>query len=120
MPSPEVRGWLSLATSGYKWNQPFDAVVLRPDEGDREVPLGGWVAQKDHKRVVRDAISAGWPDQVPGWPASLEGGGGAPRWRSGSQCQATPGPARRSHRLALPPEEPPATRAWNRFFRYCQ
>ena len=38
------------------------------------MPLGAWVAQEDHKRVLRAMIRAGWPDRKPTWPALLEGG----------------------------------------------
>ena len=55
-------------------NQPFDAVLLRRDGGNREVPLGGWGASEDHERVLWAAISAAWPDREPTWPAFLEGG----------------------------------------------
>ena len=48
----EVYGWLSWATSGTTRglrNRPFDAVLLRRDEGNREVPPGGWVARRTTK-----------------------------------------------------------------------
>ena len=73
----EVYGWLGWATSrttrGLR-NRPFDAVLLRRDGGNREVPPGGWVAREDHERVLRAMIRAGWPDREPTWPAFLEGG----------------------------------------------
>ena len=70
----EVYGWLNWATSGYKKNQTFDAMLLWRVGGNRKVPPGGQVAQEDHKGVLWAVIRAGWPDQDPGWPASLERG----------------------------------------------
>ena len=51
--------WLSWATSGYKRNRMSDAVLLRLDVGNREVPPGRWVAREDHKRVLRAVTWAG-------------------------------------------------------------
>ena len=73
----EVYGWLSWACSGTtrgtrKW--PFDAVLLRRDGGNREVPPGGWAAPEDHEEVLRAVIRAASPDTEPTWPAFLEGG----------------------------------------------
>ena len=73
----EVYGWLSWACSGTTRgmrNRPFDAVLLRRDGGNLEVPLGGWAAPEDHERVLRTVIWAVWPDRKPTWPAFLEGG----------------------------------------------
>ena len=73
----EVYGWLCWAnqgTSRRSRNQPFDAVLLRRDGGNREVPPGGWAAPEDHERVLRSVIRAAWPDREPTWPAFLEGG----------------------------------------------
>ena len=73
----EVYGWLSWASSGTTRgmrNRPFDAVLLRRDEGNREVPPGGWAAPGDHERVLRSVIRAAQPDREPTWPAFLEGG----------------------------------------------
>ena len=73
----ELDGWLSLACSGVTRgmrNRPFDAVLLRRDGGNREVPPGGWAAPEDHERVLRAVIQAAWPDREPTWPAFLEGG----------------------------------------------
>ena len=72
----EVYGWLSWACSGTTRgmrNRPFDAVLLRRDGGNREVPQGGWAAPEDHERVLRAVIRAAWPDREPTWPAFLEG-----------------------------------------------
>ena len=73
----EVSGWLNWAysetTRGLR-NLPFDAVLLRRDEGNREVPPGGWVAREDPERVLRDVNWAGWPNQGREWPAFLEEG----------------------------------------------
>ena len=55
-------------------NRPFNAVLLRRDERNREVPPGGVAAPEDHERVLRSVIRAVWPDREPTWPASLEGG----------------------------------------------
>ena len=73
----EVYGWLSWASQGTTRglrNRPFDAVLLRRDGGNREVPPEGWAAQEDHRRVLRSVIWAAWPDRGPTWPAFLEGG----------------------------------------------
>ena len=73
----EVYGWLSWACSGTtRWmrNRPFDAVLLRRDGGNQEVPLGGWAAPEDHDRVLWAVVRAVWPDREPTWPAFLEGG----------------------------------------------
>ena len=73
----EVYGWWSWACSGTTRgmrNRPFDAVLLRRDRGNREVPPGGWTAPEDHERVLRAVIRAAWPDREPTWPAFLEGG----------------------------------------------
>ena len=73
----EVYGWLCCAnqgTSRRSRNLPFDAVLLRRDGGNREVPPGGWAAPEDHERVLRSVIRAAWPDREPTWPAFLEGG----------------------------------------------
>ena len=102
----EVYGWLGWASSGSTRgmrNPLSHAVFLRRDGWNQEVPLGGWVAQKDHERVLRAVVRAGWPDREPTWPAFLEGGGGAPRHERRGQQLAPPGPAHRPHPLALPP-----------------
>ena len=73
----EVYGWLCWAnqgTSRRSRKQPFDAVLLRRDGGNREVPPGGWAAPEDHERVLRSVIWVAWPDREPTWPAFLEGG----------------------------------------------
>ena len=72
----EVYGWLTWASSGTNRGprtRPFDAVLLRRDGGNREVPWEGRVAQEDHERVLRTVIRAGLPNTEPGWPAFLEG-----------------------------------------------
>ena len=73
----EVYGWLCWAnqgTSRRSRNRPLDAVLLRRDGGNREVPPGGWAAPEDHERVLRSVIWAVWPDREPTLPASLDGG----------------------------------------------
>ena len=73
----EVYEWLSWASSGTTRgmrNRTFDAVLLRRDGGNQEVPPGGWAAPEDHERVLRAVIRAAWPDREPTWPAFLEGG----------------------------------------------
>ena len=73
----EVYGRLSWANHGTTRglrNQAFDAVLLRRDGGNREVPLGGWAAPENHERVLRSVIWAAWPDRGPTWPDFLEGG----------------------------------------------
>ena len=55
----EVYGWLCWANQGTTRglrNGPFDAVLLRRDRGNREVPPGGWAAPEDHERVLRSVI----------------------------------------------------------------
>ena len=57
----EVYGWLGWASTGTTRgmrNQPFDAVLLWRDGGNREVPPGGWVAQEDQERVLLAVIWA--------------------------------------------------------------
>ena len=54
--------------------KPFDAVLLRRDKGNQEVPPVGRVAQEDHERVLRAVIRAWSPNRKPTWPAFLEGG----------------------------------------------
>ena len=69
----EVYGWLSWANQGTTRglrNQPFDAVLLRREGRNQEVPPGGRAAPEDHERVLRSVIRAAWPDR----PAILEGG----------------------------------------------
>ena len=59
----EVYGWLGWASSGTTRgmrNRPFNAVLLRRDGGNREVPPGGWAAPEDHERVLRSVIRAAW------------------------------------------------------------
>ena len=73
----EVYGWLSWGNQGTTRglrNRPFDAVLLRGDGGNQEVPQGGWAAPEDHERVLRSVIRAAWPDRGPTWPAFLEAG----------------------------------------------
>ena len=73
----DVYGWLSWACSGTTRgmrNRPFDAVVLRRDGGNREVPPAELATREDHERVLRAVIRAGWPDRGPTWPAFMERG----------------------------------------------
>ena len=73
----EVYGWLCWANQGTTRglrNRPFDAVLLRRDRGNQEVPPGGWAAPKDHERVLMSVMRAAWPEREPTWPAFLEGG----------------------------------------------
>ena len=98
--------WACSGTTRRMRNRPFDAVLLRRDGGNWEVPPGGWASQEDHERVLRAVIRAVWPDREPTWPAFLEGGGGAPHHGCGCQQMAPPGFAQRPHPVALPPAEP--------------
>ena len=78
----EVYGWLCWANQGTTRgmrNRPFDAVLLRRDGGNREVPPGGSAAQEDHERVLRSVIMAAWPDREPS---------GRPSWK-GERCSAS-------------------------------
>ena len=106
----EVYGWLSWATSettrGLR-NRPFDAVLLRRDEGNREVPPGGRVAREDHERVLQAVNRA---------RCQTRRRQGQLSWR-GALCSASrtrrprtaaPRPAHHPHPLVLPPEEPAA------------
>ena len=55
----EMYGWLSWANQGTTRGlrkRPFDAVLLRRDRGNQEVPPGGWAAPEDHERVLRSVI----------------------------------------------------------------
>ena len=74
----EVYGWLCSADQGTTRglrNRPFDAVLLRRDGRNQEVPPGAWAAPEDHERVLRSVIWAAWPDREPTWRAFLEWGG---------------------------------------------
>ena len=73
----EVYWWLCSANQGTTRgmrNRPFDAVLLRRDGGNREIPPLGWAAPEDHERVLRSVIRAAWPDRELAWPAFPEGG----------------------------------------------
>ena len=73
----EVYGWLTWACSGTTRGMrtlSFDAVLLRSDWGNREVPPGAWAAPEDHERILWTVIRAARPDRAPTWPAFLEGG----------------------------------------------
>ena len=73
----EVYEWLSWASSGTTGamrNRHFDAVLLQRDEGNRELPPGGWATQEDHKRALWAVTRAEWPDREPTWPVFPEGG----------------------------------------------
>ena len=73
----EVYRWLSWTNQGTTRglrNRPVDAVLLRRDGGNQEVPPRGWAAPEDHERILRSVIRAAWPDRGPTWPAFLEGG----------------------------------------------
>ena len=92
----EVYGWLSWANQGTTRglrNRPLDAVLLRRDGGNREVPPGGWVglgwvkASPGGLPTVRAAFPAG-PDRaaVPGCPVTRPTGLlTAPRPRGGAR-----------------------------------
>ena len=105
----EVYGWLCWAnqgTSRRSRNRPFDAVLLRRDGGNREVPPGGWAAPEDHERVLRSVSRQGADlARLPG------GGSGAPHHGCGRQQLAPPGFAQRPRPLALPPAQPAAAAA---------
>ena len=103
--------WANQGTNRELRNRPFDALLLRRDGGNREVPSGGWAAPEDHERVLRSVIRAARPDREPTWPAFLEGGGGAPHHGCGRQQLAPPGLAQRPRPLALPPAQPAAATA---------
>ena len=106
----EVYGWLSWASSGTSRrmrNQPFDALLLRRNGGNREVPPGGCAAPEDHERVLQAVTRAAWPDREPTWPAFLEGVGGAPHHGCGCQQLAPPGLAPRPHPLHYRRRNPP-------------
>ena len=61
-------------------NRPFDAVLLRWDGGNQEVPLGGWAAPEDHQSVLRAVGS--------GRRGLTESRRSRPSWRGG-QCSAS-------------------------------
>ena len=56
-------GWASSRTTRGMRNRPFDAVLLRRDGGNREVPPSGWAAPEDDERVFRSVIWAAWSDR---------------------------------------------------------
>ena len=66
--------WANQGTTRGLRNQPFDSVLLRRDEENREVPPGGWAAPEDHERVLSSVIWAAWPDKGLTSPAFLEEG----------------------------------------------
>ena len=110
----EVYGWLSGANQGTTRglrNRPFDAVLLRRDGGNRDVPPGGWAAPENHERVLRSVIRAAWPDRGPTWPAFLEGGAVLRITDADANSWPSPGLAQRPRPMALPPAEPAAATA---------
>ena len=105
----EVYGLLRWANEGSTRgmrNRPLDAVLLRRDGGNQNLPPGGWAAPEAHERVLRSVIWAALPDRGPTGPAFLEWGGGAPHHGCGRQQLAPPGLAQRPHPLALLPAQP--------------
>ena len=111
-----VHVWRSWATSGTTRglrNRPFDAVLLRRDWGNRELPPGGPVAWEDQEGVLRAVIGAGWRDGGPDGVGFPGRGGSTPRHGRRGQCLATPGPAHRPQPLAPLPEEPATAAAAN-------
>ena len=92
----EVYGWLSWACSGTTRgmrNRPFDAVLLRRDGGNREVPPGGWAAPEDHERVLwaviwLNSLAQQGPD-MDGFPG---GGGLCSASRMRMPTTGSPGP----------------------------
>ena len=102
----EMYGWLNWATSGYQGYRPFDAVLLRRDGGNREVPPGARMARENHQKGPPGCDLRGMSRTGAGAAGFPGGGQGTLRHGRVGQCLAAPGPARRPHPLALPPEEP--------------
>ena len=116
----EVYKWLSCAcsrtTRGMR-NRPFDAVLLRRDWGNREVPPGGWAAPEDHERVMWAVTQAAWPDKELTWPAFLERGAvlritdaDANSWLPRALCNALTHWRYRRRNRPPPQPEPPRKR----------
>ena len=109
-----VYGWLSWASQGTTremWNRPFDAVLLRRDGGNREVPPGGVSSPRGPREGPRVSDPGGVAPQgadVAGLPGR---GGDAPHHGRGRQQLAPPGLAQRPRSLALPPAQPAAATA---------
>ena len=105
----QVYGWLSWANQGTTRgmrNRPFDAVLLRRDGENQEVPPGGVSSPRGPREApqVSDlgAVARQGAD-VAGLP---ERGGGALHHGCGRQQLAPPGLAQRPHQLALPLAQP--------------
>ena len=105
----EVYGWLSWANQGTTRGmrkRPFDAVLLRRDGGNREVPPGGLGSP----RGPREGPQVSDPGGVARQGANVAGlpgrGGGAPHHGCGRQQLAPPSLAQRPCPLALPPAQP--------------
>ena len=87
-------------------NRPFDAVLLRRDGGNQEVPRGGVGSPRGPGEGPQDSGPGGVARQG-AYVAGLPGiGGGAPHHGRGRQQLAAPGLAQRPHPLALPPAQP--------------
>ena len=105
----EVYGLLSWANQGTTRamrNRTFDAVLLRRDGGNREVPPGGVSSPRGPREGPQVSDLGGVARQgadVAGIPGR---GGGAPHHRCGRQQRAPPGLAQRPHPVALLPAQP--------------
>ena len=110
----EVYGWLSWSNQGTTRglrNRPFDAVLLRRDGGNREVPPGGVGSPRGPGEGPQVSDPGGVARQGAD-VASLPGrGGGTPHHGRGRQQLAPPGLAQRPRPLALPPAQPTAATA---------
>ena len=65
--------WACSGTTRGMRNRTFDAVLLRRDGGNQDVPPGVWAAPESHEKVLQSVIRAAWPDRGPTWPAFQEG-----------------------------------------------
>ena len=109
-----VCGWWSWANQGTTRglrNRPSDAVLLRRDGGNREVPPGGMGSPGGPRAGPQVSDLGGVARQVAD-VAGLPGrGSGTPHHGCGHQQLAPPGLAQHPHPLALPPAQPAAATA---------
>ena len=113
-----VYGWLCWASQGTTRglrNRPLDAVLLRRDGGNREVPPGGVGSPRRPREGPQVSDPGGVARQgadVAGLPGRGEfRGSGTPHHGCERQQLAPPGLAQRPRPLALPPAQPAAATA---------
>ena len=103
--------WANQGTTRGLRNRPSDAVLLRRDGGNREVPPGGVGSPRgpgEGPQVSDPGVVARQGANVAGLPGR---GSGTPHRGRGRQQLAPPGVAQRPRPLALPPAQPAAATA---------